>query len=145
MKNTAEFSCSISTTDASTPLNIEVWLDNDLIFKSNSITDSVNLVHNFNDTAGAHELKFIMSGKTWAHTLVNDQGQIVKDSCLTVTGVAFDGIELNQVFADHAVYQHDFNGTAEPVTTGFFGHLGCNGTVSFKFSNPFHLWLLDNM
>jgi hypothetical protein len=44
-----------------------------------------------------------------------------------------------------AKYQHDFNGTGKLTTQNFYGELGCNGTVSLKFSTPIYIWLLENM
>jgi len=44
-----------------------------------------------------------------------------------------------------AQYQHDFNGTGNPTIDKFYGEMGCNGTVSLKFTTPIYLWLLENM
>jgi hypothetical protein len=49
------------------------------------------------------------------------------------------------VLLNKAVYTHDFNGSQPPVDDKFFGDLGCNGTVSLKFTAPTYLWLLENM
>ena len=59
--------------------------------------------------------------------------------------LAFDEIELKQIFIDHAVYTHNFNGTQTEIQDKFYGEMGCNGTVSFKFTTPVYLWLLENL
>ena len=37
------------------------------------------------------------------------------------------------------------NGTQPEIADNFFGIAGCNGTISFRFSTPIYLWLLENM
>ena len=49
------------------------------------------------------------------------------------------------MFVEQAVYTHDFNGTSKATENKFYGELGCNGTVSLKFSTPMYLWLLEHM
>jgi len=55
----------------------------------------------------------------------------------------------NQLYSDmptHIIqYCHDFNGTQPAVVDRFHGSLGCNGTVTLKFTTPIYLWLLENM
>ena len=86
-----------------------------------------------------------MTGKTGADTKIDDQGNIVNDACLTVTNVTFEEIELNQLFADNAVYTHDFNGSQAETQGKLYGTMGCNGTVSLEFTTPIYLWLLEKM
>jgi hypothetical protein len=86
-----------------------------------------------------------MKHKTTEHTKIDEQGAIVSDACLTVSNLAFDEIELKQIFIDHAVYTHNFNGTQTEIQDKFYGEMGCNGTVSFKFTTPICLWLLEHM
>jgi hypothetical protein len=38
-----------------------------------------------------------------------------------------------------------FNGTSEVTEDKFYSELGCNGTVSLKFTTPMYLWLLEHM
>ena len=42
-------------------------------------------------------------------------------------------------------FQHDFNGTQPEIKDTFFGEMGCNGTVSLRFTTPIYLWLLEHM
>jgi hypothetical protein len=46
---------------------------------------------------------------------------------------------------EQAVYTHDFNGTQQEIQDEFYSEMGCNGTVSLKFSTPIYLWLLEHM
>ena len=54
-------------------------------------------------------------------------------------------INYAQLFSKYAKYCHNFNGSGELTEQKFFGTLGCNGTVYFKFASPVYLWLLENM
>jgi len=145
MKNSAVFSCEISTTDPAAALGCEIWLDHAQLFDSAHVTETVKVRQAFEDFDGDHVLRIVMKNKQSDHTTVDAQGQIVKDACLTVNSVAFDDIGLGHVLAEQAVYEHDFNGTAEPTQQKFYGTLGCNGTVTLSFTSPIYMWLLENM
>ena len=86
-----------------------------------------------------------MKGKTAEHTKLDETGNIAQDANITIKDIAFDEIELKQVFVDHAEYTHDFNGTQTATTEKFYGTMGCNGTVSLKLTTPIYLWLLESM
>ena len=92
-----------------------------------------------------HELRFVMKNKTIDHTQIDEHGTIIQDTRITIQNLCFDEIALGQVFVDHAEYTHDFNGTKDSVTEKFYGEMGCNGTVSLKFTTPIYIWLLENM
>jgi hypothetical protein len=139
------FTCCCDTTDPLTPLGLEIWLDDLPIYNNNHVTGPENLEYEFDDSEGEHTLKFILKNKNSEQTVINEAGEIVKDACLTITRVAFDDIELGQVLFDHATYEHDFNGSQPQITDKFYGMLGCNGTVTFKFTTPIYLWLLEHM
>jgi hypothetical protein len=126
-------------------LHFQVELDNTIIF-SGKINQETTISHKLNDsTEIEHCMKFIMSEKQSHHTVVDENNNITADSLLSVSDIAFDGIDITQIFCGLAVYNHDFNGTQSPITDKFFGTMGCNGTVELKFSTPIYLWLLENM
>lgn len=94
---------------------------------------------------GDHAMVLEMQGKTSEHTVLDDQGIIVDDVLVTVSDLRLDDLVMGQTFLDNANYSHSFNGTAEPIVEKFSGHMGCNGTVTFKFSTPTYIWLLENL
>ena len=145
MTSTTLVSCSINTTDASANLGIEVWLNDQQILNQTHVAELIEFKYNLSDNDAEHELRFVMKHKTTEHTKIDEQGAIVSDACLTVSKLAFDEIELKQIFIDQAVYTHDFNGSQAEIQTKFYGDMGCNGTVSLKFTTPIYLWLLENM
>jgi hypothetical protein len=97
------------------------------------------------DDEGEHEFKFVLKHKTPEHTVIDADGNITSDAVLSIANLAFDDIELGQVFVKQSVYHHDFNGSQAPVEDKFFGTMGCNGHVSLGFTTPIYLWLLENM
>jgi len=142
---TALISCSINTTDALAKLGIEVWLNDQQLLNQEHVAELIEFKYDLPDDDAEHELRFVMKNKTAEHTKIDEQGAIVSDARLTVSNLAFDEIELKQIFIDHAVYTHNFNGTQTEIQDKFYGEMGCNGTVSLGFITPIYLWLLENM
>jgi hypothetical protein len=124
---------------------MEIWIDQQRFFDQDHIDRSYPVEHEISDDNGDHELRFVMKNKQSDHTQVDDQGNITRDARLTVSGIAFDGIDSQYLTTVLAQYQHDFNGTGEPTTQRFHGELGCNGTLSMQFTTPIYIWLLENM
>jgi hypothetical protein len=104
----------------------------------------VHFSHVLTEDDAEHELRIVMKHKTPDHTELDDAENIIRDAMLTVSDLKFDEIALGKVFLDKSVYTHDFNGSGESVQDQFFGDMGCNGTVSLKFSTPAYLWLLEH-
>jgi hypothetical protein len=77
--------------------------------------------------------------------VLDAQGNIVSDQVIKLDQFRLDDIELDQLVWQHATYQHDQNGHAELSQHGFYGVMGCNGTVTFEFDSPVYLWLLENL
>jgi hypothetical protein len=87
-----------------------------------------------------------MKDKISDHTQIDLDGNIISDTRLVITNLAFDDINLGQLITEHAVYTHDQNAQLPtPVQDKFYSEMGCNGTVSLKFTTPVYLWLLEHM
>jgi hypothetical protein len=145
MKNTIEFACQISTTNADAALGLEIWLDAVKIYNNDHVSATETFHYDFPDIDGDHELQFVMKNKLSQHTKIDDTGNIVEDARLVINNLEFEEIELTQLFNDRAVYTHNFNGTQPEIKDQFFGEMGCNGTVSLQFTTPMYMWLLENM
>ena len=138
-----KLACTIGTTDTSVPLGLEIWLDQQQIFNSNHINDTVLFEYDMPDKHGEHILQFVIKNKMQIHTQIDDKGTIVKDACLRLTDLTIDGFEIYNVLR-LAVYEHNFNGTGEKTQSRFYKDLGCNGTLTIPFSTPVYDWLVDN-
>jgi len=142
---TASFCCSIATTNPDVPLGLEIWIDDQKLFDQAHVQASHKFSADFSDEDGEHELRLVLKNKLSEHTRVDANNTIVSDARISVSNIEFEGIALNQLVPDLAEYQHNFNGTGELSTHKFYGELGCNGTVTLKFTTPIYLWLLEHM
>ena len=146
MENKFTITAKIATTASEdNPLGLEVWLDNNLCQDINPVTASSTISVEVNDDDSEHELKFVLKNKTQAHTTIDSNGNILRDSVVEIKDVVFDDIDLDRAFYDQAVYTHNFNGTGPETEEKFHGIMGCNGAVVLKFTTPVYLWLLENM
>lgn len=146
--STTYISCTVGASDPTAELGFEVWMDSEQIFDSQHLVDTnLKLSWPLDDQVEAqHVIKFVLKNKTQAHTTIDDQGNIVKDATVFIKDLAFDDIQLNQIFFDHAIYSHNRNGSSpSTIEEKFYGIMGCNGTVSLTFTAPSYLWLLKNM
>jgi hypothetical protein len=140
----AKLSFNVSATGID--LRLCVSLDDVVIYDQNPALESQIISHEFQDTDDQeHILVFEMQGKLAAHTTVSDTGEILQDSVIKLSDIAFDDIALGYMFTELAQYYHDTNGTTAPVIEPFYGVMGCNGRVELKFTTPIYLWLLENM
>jgi len=147
MTNTTKISCTLNTTNPEAQLGFEAWIDDQKFFDTDHVQARQQVFVEIadDDDDGEHELRFVLKNKTSDHTQVDGAGNIVSDATLTITDLAFDEIQLGHMVTEQAVYTHDFNGTRELTPDKFYSELGCNGTVSLKFSTPMYIWLLEHM
>ena len=141
----SSISFDIDTTNAESPLGVEVWLNNQQLVNVEHVTGLIPVTVSVTDDDGEHELQIVLKNKTVDHTVIDSQGNIVQDSCLTVNNFKFDDIEVDQLISEQAVYHHSFNTDSAATDHPFFWSMGCNGTVSVKFSTPIYIWLLEHM
>ncbi len=143
--DTVSFSCTITPTTAAVPLGMEVWIDDQKLFDLAHVQESHQISADLSDDDGEHELRLVLKNKLSEHTQVDANNNIVNDARISVSDIEFDGIALNQLVPALAEYQHNFNGSGEQIIDEFYGEMGCNGTVTLKFTTPIYLWLLEHM
>ena len=142
---TVKISFDIETSDAACPLGVQVWLDDAVLLSNSHVQEKISFAHDISDDDGKHQLRVVISGKTSDHTRVDEAGNIVKDATLQISNVVIDDLDVNQLFLEKCVYTHTFNGTQPEIEDTFHGIAGCNGTITFEFTTPIYLWLLENM
>ena len=142
---TASFCCSIATTNPDVPLGLEIWIDDQKLFDQAHVQENHKFSADISDNDGEHELRLVLKNKLSEHTQVDADNNIISDARISVSDIEFDSIALNQLVPDLAEYQHNFNNTGELSVHKFYGELGCNGTVTLKFTTPIYLWLLEHM
>lgn len=139
------FSCDVCSSDPLIPLGFEVWIDDVKQVDIEHLKEATAISAEITDDEGEHELRLVLKNKTANDTKIDEQGNIISDAVLDITNVCFDGIPLGHMFSVQSQYNHDYNGTGQPVQEKFYGHMGCNGAVTLKFSTPIYLWLLEHM
>jgi len=145
MTNTYRVSCQIDTSNRQAKLGLEIWLDDQLILDIPHVKELLEFDKEFLEDEAQHELKFVMKNKTQFDTRIDLDGNIIKDACLEIKNISFDGIELTYPVLQQIEYVHNRNGTDQDIIDKFYGSMGCNGTATLKFSTPIYLWLLENI
>ena len=146
MSNLVPISFVLDTTDATIPLGFEAWINNKKFYDTEHVQSSQQITVEVADDDAEQELRLVLKNKMSDHTKVDLTGNIISDARLVITDLAFDEISLGQLVIDHAVYTHDQNAQLPTlVQDKFYGEIGCNGTVSLKFTTPVYLWLLEHM
>ena len=142
-----KFSFNLTPTNPVHKLGAEVWINDQCVFDLDHVQQAIAVsgILPDNSIPADHTLKLILKNKLPSHTQLSSTGEIASDSCLVVSDLKFDDIELAFDILKTAVYQHNFNNSAELANHEFFGTLGCNGVVELKFSTPIYLWMLEHM
>jgi len=136
---------TVGSTDFAVPLGLRIHFNGAVIYENAHVSSETEIQHDFSDDDGEHELAFEMFGKLPEHTKINEAGEILSDAMLSVTNLNMDEIDINHLFQQLATYTHDFNGSQSSADHKFYGFMGCNGAVKFKFTTPIYLWFLENM
>lgn len=126
-------------------LSVELWLDDTKFFDQPISKGTHKVIHTFEEDENHHQFKIVLKDKKESHTTVDQNGTILDDAIIDVKNIFFDNINVDNMMIDLAKYSHDTNGTQDTKDHKFYGHLGCNGTVSLDFYLPFYMWLLENM
>ena len=125
-------------------LHLQVRLDNSVIY-DRDVDSFEKINYCFQDEKiDPHVLEFELTGKLPDHTVIVDN-IIISDRLLDIKNIVFDNVVVDHLVYEQAIYTHDFNGSAEPAEHKFYGQLGCNGNVRFRFTSPTYIWLLENM
>ena len=145
--NQPKFSFNLTSTNPSAELGFEVWINDQCVVDIDHVNNSQRIQGMLptDSVESDHVMKLVLKNKQPNHTQVSSSGEIVKDSCLEISNLTFDTVELNFNILQTAVYRHNFNGTADSGQHKFYGVMGCSGTVELRFSTPIYLWLLEHM
>jgi hypothetical protein len=113
--STITFCCNITPTNAAAALGMEIWIDNQKLFDQAHVQKNYRISTDLSDDDGDHELRFVLKNKLSEHTEVDADNTIVSDARISVSDIEFDGISLTHLVPALAKYQHNFNGTGEPI------------------------------
>ena len=115
--------------------------------------DVVEFEHEFTEGEKG-ELTIKRSGKTKGQTVINENGDVLKDQLLHIKSIEIDEIDIGALVYE-GVYTPQY---PEPWATqqraagvelqeSFKNvtNMGHDGTWRFTFSSPFYMWLLENL
>lgn len=146
MSETVKFKCHISASNPEKQLGLEIRLNDQQVYNNSWVKESEIVECDLCvEDDSEYELHWIMYGKTNDHTELDADGNIVNDALIEIKDVILDDIELQHLFNEESTYKHNFNGNGNDTVEPFNNFMGCNGTVTMKFTSPFYLWLLEKM
>jgi hypothetical protein len=142
------FSFLVTPTNIDAPVGITVKHNDQTVFDTDYLLESKTVCIDIDDETDdvEHTISITLKNKTAIHTKVDEQGNIIADSLIAISAVSISDVEIDQLFFEKSQYMHSFNNDAvNTIIDEFFGVMGCNGTVEFKFVTPTYIWLLENL
>ena len=118
------------------PLHLTIRL-NGVVQYDQAVVDSETFNYVLPDLDQEYVLEFELSGKTDQHAVLNDQGEMDRNSCVSIRNLCFNEVPVNDILYKISVYDH-------AVTEPFYGALNHNGRARIEFTTPVDLWLFEN-
>lgn len=101
-----------------------------------------------------YQLILNRQGKSKGQTVVDDQGNIIKDQLLHIKYIEIDEIDIGPLVFE-GVYKPEYpepwagqqkqKGVVLEESFKNVTGMGHNGTWTFSFESPFYMWLLENL
>ena len=100
------------------------------------------------------ELIIHRAGKEKGQTVVDNDGNVIKDQLLHIKSIEIDDINIGALvyegvytpnYAEPWATQQKQMGVELPKTLKNVVAMGHNGEWRFSFSSPFYMWLLENL
>ena len=116
---------------------VRVLLDNDLYEDHQFLSEQGEIVIPVEVLDGDHNISIERYGKHTRNTIVDQQGNILKDQLVELLDIYIDDIKLPEWFSYLGTYT--FNGNAYPQAKIWGG----NGIWEWPFATPLITWVLD--
>ena len=146
-----QFKLTLSSKWFRLPPHVKVWIDGDLIedleiYEKNEIKEK-RLVEFTCDLAdGEHELRIQYLNKEFPDTRVDEEGNILDDTLITIEEVEIDEIELGYLAYSQGIFHPDRNIHAHlDETIDHMTTIGFNGVWVLKFQVPTYIWFLEHL
>jgi hypothetical protein len=133
-------------------LNDKSYFDGDITGTENK-PDVIEFEHELEE-GKEYKLTINRSGSDKSQTVVNENGDLLKDQLLHIKSMEIDEIDVGALVYE-GLYTPDY---PEPWASQqrqagvelqeSFKNVTCighNGTWQFKFNSPFYMWLLENL
>jgi hypothetical protein len=119
-----------------TPLHLTIRL-NGVVQYDQAVIHSETFNYALPDEEQEHVIEFELSGKTDQHSVLNDRGEMDRNSCVSIRNLCFNDVPVNDMLYKIGIYRHR-------VTEPFYGALNYNGLAQIQFTTPVDLWLFEN-
>ena len=140
------------------PPHAEICIGDSSYFKGDitgteSKPNVIEFEHDFTEGEES-EQNIKRSGKSKNQTVVNDQGDLLKDQLLHIKHIEIDEIDIGSLVYE-GVYTPQYpepwatqqRQAGEKLESSFKNVtiMGHNGVWRFSFASPFYMWLLENL
>lgn len=121
------------------PMTVSIYFDDRMIHLDQGHSKAV-IDKKISLPSGSHILKIKIANKDNRNTIVNEKGEIVEDSMITINKLKIDEINLNAIMEADCVYHTEPNGILERTV-----QLGLNGEWQLPMKTPVYEWLLEKL
>jgi hypothetical protein len=146
-----DFKLTLSAEWYRLPCHVKIWLDDELIEDtevSERKSQGEKRVIEFGRelTDGEHVIKIQYLDKETPDTMIDEQGNIIKDHLLNIDEIEIDEIELGFMAFKEGVFYPDRSMRSDlPETMRNIVCIGYNGAWELKFQVPTYIWFLENL
>jgi hypothetical protein len=117
-----------------------IVIDDDIINKFTFTQDQVyEQKFSLELTEGPHKFGFTLNNKHPRDTVIDEQGNILDDSHITLEYFEIDEIDLSEMYKLKGKFVHASQEPDSAVNTC----IGYNGVYYFEFETPYYEWLLS--
>lgn len=150
MDETANLKITFARTGSSPlPVWFEVRVDEQVFFAEELTECKTHTVEiNLPDSESVHNVQFTLAGKTYEHTKLNENNEIIEDALVNIEQILLADIDITFFAESTSVYRHWCN-KPNPTDADYVELqsmcMGCNGDIKFQFETPAFIWLLENL
>jgi hypothetical protein len=137
-----KFSITLGSDYQTVPPRARVTIADKKIFEGPVSADILIIDPAELDNDSDFQLRIELIDKIPEHTVLDEQGNIVKDSVLTIKKIIIEDIEIqSNLSLDQEKFYYEHSGGKHQL----YDSLGVNGTAVINFSTPFYIWLLETI
>ena len=137
-----KFSITLGSDYQTVPPRARVTISDKKIFEGPVSADILIIDPAELDNDSDFQLRIELIDKIPEHTVLDEQGNIVKDSVLTIKKIIIEDIEIqSNLSLDQEKFYYEHSGGKHQL----YDSLGVNGTAVINFSTPFYIWLLETI
>ena len=137
-----KFSITLGSDYQTVPPRARVTIADKKIFEGPVSADILIIEPAELDNDSDFQLRIELIDKIPEHTVLDEQGNIVKDSVLTIKKIIIEDIEIqSNLSLDQEKFYYEHSGGKHQL----YDSLGVNGTAVINFSTPFYIWLLETI